>query len=180
MVVYGRPDRPPARRPSNRRENSGHKKHTHREKHDPKNATATTIIRLARTHTLPPGPAITASNQRMATSGVPVNRRIDPGPARLDRRVACLVNQALNSTQSARRGHQDNHALRRDRALLIACSGDVVLQQLVRPSAGLDSPYGCLTEVDPKARCLIEVGPRCPFSLDLRRHREKGMAGHIQ
>jgi Transposase, Mutator family len=27
--------------------------------------------------------------------------------------------------------------------------GDVVLQQLVRPSAGLDSPYGCLTEVDP-------------------------------
>jgi hypothetical protein len=46
---------------------------------------------------------------------------------------------------------------------LIACSGDVVLQQLVRPSAGLDSPYGCITEVDPKARCLIEVGPRCPF-----------------
>ena len=51
---------------------------------------------------------------------------------------------------------------------LIAWSGDVVLQQLVRPSAGLDSPYGCLTEVDPKARCLIEVGPRCPFVLRWR------------
>ena len=51
---------------------------------------------------------------------------------------------------------------------LIAWSGDVVLRQLVRPSAGLDSPYGCLTEVDPKARCLIEVGPRCPFVLRWR------------
>jgi hypothetical protein len=60
---------------------------------------------------------------------------------------------------------------------LIACSGNVVLQQLVRPSAGLDSPYGCLTAVDPKARCLIEVGPRCPFSRDLRRHRENGPEG---
>jgi hypothetical protein len=27
---------------------------------------------------LPPGSAITASNQRMATSGVPVNKGIDP------------------------------------------------------------------------------------------------------
>jgi hypothetical protein len=48
-----------------------------------------------------PGSAISASKQRMATSGVPVNRGINPGFILLDRRVARLVNQALNSTQSA-------------------------------------------------------------------------------
>jgi hypothetical protein len=125
IVVHGRPDRPPARRPGNRRD-SGHEKHAHRDNHDhrgdqdPKNATATTIIRPARIHPPPPGFAITASNQRMGTSGVPVNRGIDPDQSGSTAPPRSPCEPSTEQHQSARRGHQDKHARRPDRDLLDA------------------------------------------------------------
>jgi hypothetical protein len=92
------------------------------------------------------------------------------GPVRLDRRLARLVNQALNNTQSARRGHQDKQAHRPDKVLLEQLADLQPAAQ--RPAVAVD-----LTTAEPDKRATLRRRATQSLHRSLTRTMESGGYG---